>query len=87
MLSLGEGTPKDLVESYKWFAVASKHPDLSGDKMDEIHDDLEWLEKHMTGDQVREAQKKADRFKADSVEADLPTPTPPPNEERKAIHP
>jgi TPR repeat protein len=87
MLSLGEGTPKDLVESYKWFSVASNHPDLSGDKRDEIHDDLEWLEKHMTGDQVREAQRRADRFKTAAEEGDLPTPAPPPDGERKAIHP
>ena len=28
MYSLGEGTTKDLIESYKWFSIALKHPGL-----------------------------------------------------------
>lgn len=59
MLSLGEGAPKDFVESHKWFSLALKHPSLTDGQVEELHNDIEWLEKRMTGAQVQDAQKRA----------------------------
>jgi len=78
MCSLGEGTPKDLVESYKWFSLALKHEDVDEEKTNELHDDLEWLEKRMTGGQIQEAQKKVQAFASPSGLPDTPSPTPAP---------
>lgn len=60
MLSLGEGAPKDWVESYKWFSLALKHPSLTDTQVEELRNDIEWLEKRMTGDQLKEARKRAE---------------------------
>jgi TPR repeat protein len=59
MFSLGQGGPKDLVASYQWFTLALKRHRLDKAKLEELRDDLEWLEKRMTGAQVAEAKKKA----------------------------
>jgi uncharacterized protein len=63
MLSLGEGAPKDYVESYKWFLLALKH-DLPDGRLAELRDNVEWLEKRMTGKQIAEAKKRADGWNA-----------------------
>jgi TPR repeat protein len=76
MCSLGDGTPKDLVESYKWFLIALKHDDLDEEKIADLHNDLEWLDKRMTGDQTHEAHKRAEMFKATSEPQEDPSPTP-----------
>lgn len=62
MLSLGEGAPQDYVESHKWFSIALKDHDLTDGQVEELRDDIEWLEKRMTGEQVKEAQKRAEAW-------------------------
>jgi len=66
MYSLGEGGPKDLIESHKWFSLALKH-DPVGDPLAELRDNIEWLEKRMTGKQVAEAKKRAAAWKPSSI--------------------
>lgn len=63
MFSLGQGAPKDLVASYQWFTLALKHSRLDKAKLEELRDDLQWLEKRMTGAQVAEAKKKAQEWR------------------------
>jgi TPR repeat protein len=59
MLSLGQGSPKDWVESYKWFSLALKHPSLEDAQVADLRNDIEWLEKRMTGEEIAEAKKRA----------------------------
>ncbi len=59
MLSLGEGAPQDYVESYKWFTIALRDHSLTDAQVVDLRDDIEWLEKRMTGAQVNEAKKRA----------------------------
>jgi TPR repeat protein len=63
MLSLGEGGPKDYVESHKWFSLALRHHSLEDGKVSELRNDIEWLEKRMTGSQAAEAHKRASAWK------------------------
>ncbi len=58
-LSLGEGAPKDFVESHKWFSIALKNRSLSDAQVEDLRNDIEWLENRMTGAQVAEARKRA----------------------------
>lgn len=71
MLSLGEGSPKDFVESHKWFSLALRHPSLKDGQVEELRNDIEWMEKHMTDGQVTEARKRASDW--ENIQA---TPTP-----------
>jgi TPR repeat protein len=63
MCSVGEGTPKDLVESYKWFTLALTRGDLEEAQENELRDNVEWLEKKMTNQQIDEAKKRALQWK------------------------
>jgi TPR repeat protein len=63
LYSLGEGGPKDYVESHKWFSLALKHSSLEEGQLSDLRDDIEWLEKRMSGDQIDEAQKRAMEWK------------------------
>ncbi len=63
LYSLGEGTAKDYVESHKWFSLALRHESLTNDQVEELHGDIEWLEKHMTGKQMDEAKKREAAWK------------------------
>jgi TPR repeat protein len=63
LYSLGEGTAKDYVESHKWFSLALRHESLTNDQVEELHGDIEWLEKHMTGKQMDEAKKRETAWK------------------------
>jgi TPR repeat protein len=62
MLSLGEGTSKDYIESHKWFSLALKNHSLEDAKVSDLRNDIEWLEKRMTGEQIKEAKKRADEW-------------------------
>lgn len=75
MLSLGDGTAKDLVASYQWFTLALAHPGLEDSRVDELHNDLEWLAKRMTGGQINEAKRKAESWTKDHSTA-LEDPNP-----------
>ncbi|HEY5038183.1 MAG TPA: tetratricopeptide repeat protein [bacterium] len=59
LYSLGEGGPKDFVESHKWFSLALKHPSLSDNQLSDLRDDIEWLEKRMSGKSIAKAKKLA----------------------------
>jgi uncharacterized protein len=59
LYSLGEGGPKDFVESHKWFSLALKHSALSDDQVTDLRDDIEWLEKRMSGKSITKAKKLA----------------------------
>jgi len=72
MLSLGEGAPKDLVESHKWFSLALRHPSLRDGQVEELRNDIEWLEKRMNGGQINEARRRASDWETTQA-----TPTPP----------
>jgi TPR repeat protein len=63
MLSLGEGGPRDDVASYMWFCLALQHPSLEKNRLAELHDDIDWLEKRMPGKDVAEARKRARDWK------------------------
>lgn len=63
MLSLGEGAKKDYIESYKWFCLALRDHNLKDEQVADLRDDIEWLEKHMKGDEIKEAQARADNWK------------------------
>src|SRR5581483_4825264 len=65
MLSLGQGGPKDMVESYQWFSLALRHPNLEDEKIEELRNDIEWLEKRMKSGQIAEAKKRADQWERD----------------------
>ncbi len=71
MLSLGEGSPQDYVESYKWFTIALRNHALTDAQVLDLRDDIEWLERRMTGAQVNEGKKRADAWENGSA-----TPTP-----------
>lgn len=71
MLSLGQGAPKDYVASYQWFTLALRHQDLEDTRRDELRDDLTWLEKRMTGDQVKQAKTQAQKWLDDHPEQDV----------------
>ncbi|MBI2929804.1 MAG: sel1 repeat family protein [Verrucomicrobia bacterium] len=54
MCHRGEGTPKDVIEAYKWLTLAGPfHP--------EGHDSLEKLEREMTPEQLQEARRRIDQ--------------------------
>jgi TPR repeat protein len=72
MLSLGEGGPQDYIESHKWFSLALKDHSLENSQVSELRNDIEWLEKHMTGKQVAEARKRAETWKPGEDPADKP---------------
>jgi len=63
MLSLGEGGPKDYIESHKWFSLALKYHSLDSSQVSDLRNDIEWLEKRMTGKETDEAQKRAAEWK------------------------
>ncbi len=67
MLSLGEGGPKDYVESHKWFSLALKYHTLESSQVSELRNDIEWLEKRMTGKETDEAKKRAEEWKPGGV--------------------
>jgi TPR repeat protein len=72
MLSVGEGGPKDYVESHKWFSLALKYHSLESSQVSELRNDIEWLEKHMTGKETDEAQKRTEEWKPGGESADNP---------------
>ena len=72
MLSLGEGGPKDYIESHKWFSLALKHHSLEKSQVSELRNNIEWLEKHMTGKETDEAQKRAEDWKPSGESANNP---------------
>jgi uncharacterized protein len=71
MLSLGEGAPKDYVESHKWFSIALQNHALTDAQVEDLRNDIGWLENRMTGAQIDEARKRASGW--EGVKA---TPTP-----------
>jgi uncharacterized protein len=62
LYSLGEGSPKNYIESHKWFSLALKNESLQGDQVGELRDNIEWLEKRMTGKEIAEAKKRASEW-------------------------
>lgn len=70
MLSIGDGAPKDQVASYQWFTLALRHQDLEDTRRDELRDDLTWMEKHMTGDQVKQAKAQTQKWLDDHPDQD-----------------
>ncbi len=70
MLSLGEGGPQDYIESHKWFSLALKYHALENSQVSELRNDIEWLEKHMTGKETEEAKKRAEEWKPGSESKD-----------------
>lgn len=62
MYSLGEGGPKDFIESYKWFSLALAHSPV-GDELSDLRDNIEWLEKRMSGKDVAEAKNRVERWR------------------------
>ena len=54
---LGKGVPKDLVEAYKWFALAATHGDTNNGA--DIH---ATRVKEMTPAQIAEAEKRVHDF-------------------------
>lgn len=58
LYSLGQGTPKDYVESYYWFSLALDHEGLEDGKVEDLRNNIEWLEKHMTDEQMAAASRK-----------------------------
>lgn len=74
MLSLGEGAPKDFAESHKWFSLALRHPNLSDAQVGDLRNDIEWLEKRMTGKQTEEAKKRASEWLASKETPEPPEP-------------
>ena len=55
--ALGKGMPKDLVEAYKWFALAATHGDTNNGA--DIH---AATVKEMTPAQIAEAEKRVHDF-------------------------
>ncbi len=72
MLSLGEGGPRDYVESHKWFSIALRHPSLDSQQVSELRNDIEWLEMRMTRKETDEAEKRAADWKPRGETADNP---------------
>ena len=62
MLSIGEGAPKDMIEADKWFTLALKHSIDDGALLENLRNDLEWLEKHMAQKDIDEAKNRADAW-------------------------
>ncbi len=62
MLAIGEGVPRDRIESYKWLRIAS-----SGDN-GFVAGLIETLSRRMTEDQIAEAERLASGFEPRPVE-------------------
>ena len=56
----GRGLPQDLVESYKWYAVAAGYSEGKARIFDRAGRAMDALSTRMTGAQIAEAQRRAD---------------------------
>jgi TPR repeat protein len=75
LYSLGEGVEKDYPHSYFWFHRALGHEVIDEDKRDEVRDDIQWLEKHMSNRDINFAKSQKDDWVTDR---DTPAPSPKP---------
>jgi TPR repeat protein len=75
LYSLGEGTPKDNIEAYRWFYRAMQHDIPEDQKRTDLRDNLQWLEKHMEPKDVDEARRRAIHSQPGVLEP-KPQPTP-----------
>lgn len=71
-LAEGEGAPKDFIEAAKWFILSAAQQD--GDAS------VKWLanlKDKMTPEQITEAHRRADEFKRQQIEGEMPVETSP----------
>jgi TPR repeat protein len=75
MYSLGEGTPQDYTASYFWFYRALQHTFMDADKKNEVRDDIQWMEKHMTSEDVAKAKTQAEHWRPAGVQVESESST------------
>jgi TPR repeat protein len=76
MYSLGEGTAQDYKASYFWFYRALQHSFTDEDKKNEVRDDIQWMEKHMTNEDIGKAKVKAMHWRPAGTETQSEDSTP-----------
>jgi uncharacterized protein len=74
MYSLGEGAAQDYKASYFWFYRALQHAFTDEDKKNEVRDDIQWMEKHMSNEDVAAARTKAMHWRPDGIQTQNNTP-------------
>jgi hypothetical protein len=74
MYSLGEGAPQDYIAAYFWFYRALQHSFTDEDKKNEVRDDIQWMEKHMSNEDIAKAKTQAMRWKPAGVRLDAGSP-------------
>jgi len=75
MYSLGEGTAQDYKTSYFWFYRALQHGFTDEDKKNEVRDDIQWMEKHMTNEDIAQTRTKAMHWRSTGVQTESSTPS------------
>ena len=76
MYSLGEGATKDYSGAYFWFYRALQHSFTDEDKKNEVRDDIQWMEKHMSNEDIAEAKIKAMHWRPTGTETQTEDSTP-----------
>ncbi len=74
MYSLGEGTAQDYKTSYFWFYRALQHAFTDEDKKNEVRDDIQWMEKHMSNEDVAQTKTKAMHWRPAGIQTESSTP-------------
>jgi TPR repeat protein len=71
MYSLAEGTSQNNITAYLWFYRALQHTFTDEDKKNEVRDDIQWMEKHMSNEDVATAKTKAMHWRPNGTQTDL----------------
>jgi hypothetical protein len=74
MYSLGEGTAQDYKTSYFWFYRALQHGFTDEDKKNEVRDDIQWMEKHMSNEDIAQTRTKAIHWRSTRIQTESSTP-------------
>jgi len=70
MYSLGEGATKDYSAAYFWFYRALQHFFTDEDKKNEVRDDIQWMEKHMSNEDIDKAKVKAMHWRPEGTQTE-----------------